>query len=179
MSQSRRDQTEQALLREVLSLLLGATADDTTVTVTRRYTVLGQPMQDSWTGYADGFAHRIALALHRTSDQDGPDDPQTPLRDRLGEALIAAGAVPATMPVEIFAQAGTLADAVLPIVLRAMESAATVHRRAGFQAAVEVMRQEKLPMSVGLLEAQLELEQLDFADAQHAHNTAPAAGGDA
>lgn len=39
--------------------------------------------------------------------------------------------------------------------------AAAAERRKGFEAAIEVMRQEKLPMSVGLLEAQLELDKLD------------------
>jgi hypothetical protein len=38
---------------------------------------------------------------------------------------------------------------------------AAVQRRVGYEAAIEVMRSEKLPMSVGLLEAQLELDKLD------------------
>lgn len=49
---------------------------------------------------------------------------QTSLRDQLGEALIAAAAVPHTMPVEILGQAGTLTDAVLPVAQRAAEAAA-------------------------------------------------------
>lgn len=49
---------------------------------------------------------------------------QTSLRDQLGEALIAAAAVPHTMPVEILGQAGTLTDAVLPLAQRAAETAA-------------------------------------------------------
>ncbi|MEI5522487.1 hypothetical protein WB388_17950 [Streptomyces brasiliscabiei] len=49
---------------------------------------------------------------------------QTSLRDQLGEALIAAAAVPHTMPVEIHGQAGTLTDAVLPVARRAAETAA-------------------------------------------------------
>jgi hypothetical protein len=49
---------------------------------------------------------------------------QTSLRDQLGEALIAAAAVPHTMPVEVFGQAGVLADAVLPVAQRAAEIAA-------------------------------------------------------
>jgi hypothetical protein len=48
----------------------------------------------------------------------------TSLRDQLGEALIAAAAVPHTMPVEILGQAGVLTDAVLPIARRAAETAA-------------------------------------------------------
>jgi hypothetical protein len=43
----------------------------------------------------------------------------------------------------------------------ALEAPAAVQQRAGYEAAIEVMRQEKLPMSVGLLEAQLELDALD------------------
>lgn len=42
-----------------------------------------------------------------------------------------------------------------------LEAAASVQRRVGYEAAIEVMRSEKLPMSVGLLEAQLELDKLD------------------
>jgi hypothetical protein len=42
-----------------------------------------------------------------------------------------------------------------------LEAAPSVQRRAGYEAAIEVMRSEKLPMSVGLLEAQLELDKLD------------------
>ncbi|KND29894.1 hypothetical protein [Streptomyces stelliscabiei] len=49
---------------------------------------------------------------------------QPSLRDQLGEALIAAAAVPHTMPVEILGQAGTLTDAVLPVAQRAAETAA-------------------------------------------------------
>jgi hypothetical protein len=48
----------------------------------------------------------------------------TSLRDQLGDALIAAAAVPHTMPVEVFGQAGVLADAVLPVARRAAEDAA-------------------------------------------------------
>jgi hypothetical protein len=39
-----------------------------------------------------------------------------------------------------------------------LEQAKRNARRAGFEAAIDVMRQERLPMSVGLLEAQLELD---------------------
>lgn len=46
------------------------------------------------------------------------------LRDQLGEALINTGAVPHTMPIEVFGQAGVLADAVLPIARHAAETAA-------------------------------------------------------
>lgn len=42
-----------------------------------------------------------------------------------------------------------------------LEAAQADPRRAGYAAAIEVMRQERLPMSVGLLEAQLELDALD------------------
>lgn len=42
-----------------------------------------------------------------------------------------------------------------------LEAEAAGQRRAGYQVAIDVMRQEKLPMSVGLLEAQLELEAFD------------------
>ncbi|MFF9758613.1 hypothetical protein ACF1G4_03430 [Streptomyces caelestis] len=42
-----------------------------------------------------------------------------------------------------------------------LEAEAAGQRRAGYQVAINVMRQEKLPMSVGLLEAQLELEAFD------------------
>jgi len=42
-----------------------------------------------------------------------------------------------------------------------LENEAAGQRRAGYQVAINVMRQEKLPMSVGLLEAQLELEAFD------------------
>jgi hypothetical protein len=42
-----------------------------------------------------------------------------------------------------------------------LETEAAAQRRTGFQVAIEVMRQEKLPMSVELLNAQLELEALD------------------
>jgi hypothetical protein len=48
----------------------------------------------------------------------------TSLRDQLGEALIAAAAVPDTMPVEVLGQAGVLADGVLPVAHRAVETAA-------------------------------------------------------
>lgn len=156
MASSRRIQARDIVQRRILALIPRATADTTTVTVERRYTMLGQPAMDSWTGDIAGFTNRIALALYGVGEQDGPDDLQTPLREQLGAALIAAGAVPATMPVEILAQAGALADAVLPI--------AAQQRRAGFRAAIEVMRQEKLPMSVELLEAQLELDRLDSPD---------------
>lgn len=43
-----------------------------------------------------------------------------------------------------------------------LEAEAAGQRRAGYQVAINVMRQEKLPMSVELLEAQLELEVLDY-----------------
>lgn len=42
-----------------------------------------------------------------------------------------------------------------------LEAPTTAQQRKGYEAAIEVMRQEKLPMSVGLLEAQLELNKLD------------------
>ncbi|MFD4475947.1 hypothetical protein ACFWPU_07510 [Streptomyces sp. NPDC058471] len=42
-----------------------------------------------------------------------------------------------------------------------LEAEATTQRRKGFQVAIDVMRQGKLPMSVEVLEAQLELEALD------------------
>ncbi|WP_433855109.1 hypothetical protein [Streptomyces kronopolitis] len=42
-----------------------------------------------------------------------------------------------------------------------LEQQATTARAAGYAAAIEIMRQEKLPMSVGLLEAQRELDALD------------------
>ncbi|KAF2774683.1 hypothetical protein [Streptomyces sp. OM5714] len=42
-----------------------------------------------------------------------------------------------------------------------LEAEAATQRRKGYQVAIDVMRQEKLPMSVELLEAQLELEALD------------------
>jgi hypothetical protein len=42
-----------------------------------------------------------------------------------------------------------------------LETEAATQRRMGYQVAIDVMRQEKLPMSVELLEAQLELEALD------------------
>lgn len=45
-----------------------------------------------------------------------------------------------------------------------LEQQLTTARNAGYAAAIEVMRQEKLPMSVGLLEAQRELDALDAAD---------------
>jgi hypothetical protein len=48
----------------------------------------------------------------------------TSLRDQLGDALIAAAAVPHTMPVEVLGQAGVLADAVLPVARRTAETAA-------------------------------------------------------
>lgn len=44
-----------------------------------------------------------------------------------------------------------------------LEASAAVQQRRGYEAAIEVMRQERLPMSVGLLEAQLELNELDGA----------------
>ncbi|WP_198533184.1 hypothetical protein [Streptomyces sp. AcH 505] len=45
-----------------------------------------------------------------------------------------------------------------------LETTAESQRHAGFLAAIAVMRQEKLPMSVDLLEAQLELDELDAAE---------------
>ncbi|MGW0821784.1 hypothetical protein [Streptomyces sp. NPDC002845] len=49
--------------------------------------------------------------------------------------------------------------------LAELEVEAAAQRRTGYQVAIEVMRQEKLPMSVELLEAQLELEKLDVPEA--------------
>jgi hypothetical protein len=44
-----------------------------------------------------------------------------------------------------------------------LEASSATARRRGYEAAIDVMRQERLPMSVGLLEAQLELDELDGA----------------
>jgi hypothetical protein len=51
-----------------------------------------------------------------------------------------------------------------------LEAAAEGQRQQGYEAAIEVMRQEKLPMSVGLLEAQLELDALDALAARDTHS---------
>lgn len=123
MATSRRTQARDIVQRGVLALIPRATAEGTTVTVERHFTQLGQPAKDSWTGDVAGFAMRIAIALYGPGDQDETDDLQTGLRDQLGEALIAAGAVPATMPIEVLAQAGVLADAVLPVTTRAQHAA--------------------------------------------------------
>ncbi|WP_405925470.1 hypothetical protein [Streptomyces sp. NBC_00035] len=125
MGTSRRTQAVAIVQRRVLALLPRATAEGTTVTVARHYTQLGKPASVSWTGDVAGFAQRIATALYPHGEQDETDDLNTELRDQLGDALIAAGAVPATMPVEILAQAGVLADAVLPVATRAAQAAAT------------------------------------------------------
>ncbi|MDX3455093.1 hypothetical protein PV396_24650 [Streptomyces sp. ME02-8801-2C] len=132
MSKSRRVQAAQIVERRILSLVPRAVAHATTVTVTREYELLGRPATDSWTGGVDTVAQRIALALYGTADQDEPDDLHTPLRDQLEDALRTAGQVPATMPVEVLAQAGVLADAILPVALRAARNAA---RKAVLQAA--------------------------------------------
>lgn len=118
--------------RRVLSLIPRATAEGTTVTVERHFTQLGQPAKDSWTGDVEGFAQRIAIALYGHNAEDELDDLQTGLRDQLGDALIAVGAVPGTMPIEILAQAGVLADAVMPITTRARDNAV---RKALYEAA--------------------------------------------
>ncbi|MFF1416521.1 hypothetical protein [Streptomyces sp. NPDC058280] len=60
-----------------------------------------------------------------------------------------------------------------------LEAARLTERQAGYQRAINVMRQEKLPMSVGLLEAQQELDALDAAQEKNnreltAHEFAPA-----
>ncbi|MGW3410297.1 hypothetical protein [Streptomyces sp. NPDC000888] len=125
MTQSRRTQAVAIVQRRVLALIPRADAEGTTVTVERHSTYLGQPSCNSWTGDVAGFAQRIATALYGHGDQDEHDDLNTSLRDQLGDALIAAGAVPATLPVEILAQAGVLADAVLPVATRAAQAAAT------------------------------------------------------
>lgn len=44
---------------------------------------------------------------------------------------------------------------------------ADTSRRAGFEDAIEVMRKEHLPMSVGLLQAEIELRDLDTRQADH------------
>lgn len=124
MGTSRRTRAVAIVQRRVLALLPRATAEGTTVTVARHYTQLGKPASVSWTGDVAGFAQRIATALYGHGDPDETDDLNTSLRDRLGDALIAAGTVPATMPVEILAQAGVLADAVLPVATRHAQSAA-------------------------------------------------------
>lgn len=123
MAKSRRAQAREIVQRRILSLIPRSTADGTTVTVERHYTQLGRPAVDSWTGDVAGFAQRIAVALYGHDRQDETDDLQTGLRDQIGDALIAAGAVPATMPVEVLAQAGVLADAVLPVATRAADHA--------------------------------------------------------
>ncbi|MDX2520544.1 MULTISPECIES: hypothetical protein [Streptomyces] len=66
------------------------------------------------------FAHEVRALLGMLAEQDL----HVSLREQLGEALIAAAAVPHTMPVEVFGQAGLLADAVLPVARRAAEDAA-------------------------------------------------------
>jgi hypothetical protein len=75
----------------------------------------------------DEAAELRAKVTELESARLAPDAEQglyTSLRDQLGEALIAAAAVPHTMPVEVFGQAGVLADAVLPVAQRAAETAA-------------------------------------------------------
>lgn len=154
MKHPRRVQARDIVQRRVLSLIPRATPDGTTVTVARHYTVLGHPMSDSWSGDVPGFANRIALALYGVGDQDGPDDLHTSLRDQLGDALIAAGAVPATMPIEILAQAGVLADAVLPVAIRARDQTAyeTAADRDRLALAVQFALQWKDSAPVGLRE---------------------------
>lgn len=124
MPESRRAQAAQIIQRRILSLIPRAVAKGTTVTVERHYTQLGRPASHSWTGDLEGFSQRVAIALYGSSDPDGPDDLQTGLRDQLGDALVAAGAVPATMPIEVLGQAGVLADACLPIARQAARQAA-------------------------------------------------------
>ncbi|WP_314411425.1 hypothetical protein [Streptomyces sp. DSM 40484] len=124
MPNSRRAQAAQIIQRRILTLIPRAVAAGTTVTVERHYTQLGQPASDSWTGDLEGFSQRVAIALYGSSDPDAADDLQTALRDRLGDALISAGAVPATMPIEVHGQAGVLADAVLPVTRQAARQAA-------------------------------------------------------
>ncbi|MDX3204282.1 hypothetical protein [Streptomyces scabiei] len=110
--------------RRILWLVPGADAERTMVSIDHRYEQLGRPASTSWIGDADALARRIATALFGTDGPDAERDLHTSLRDQLGEALIDAAAVPHTLPVQINAQAGVLADAVLPVARRAAEDAA-------------------------------------------------------
>ncbi|MBK3572634.1 hypothetical protein JHN63_02100 [Streptomyces sp. MBT65] len=120
---NRRQLAAAIVQRRILTLVPGSGAESTTVCVEYAYEQAGQPAHDSWSGSVEGFAQRIATALIGTAPFE-EETLQAGLRDELGEALIDAGGVPDTLPVQVMAQAGVLADAVLPIVNRIAAQAA-------------------------------------------------------
>ncbi|QTU64264.1 hypothetical protein [Streptomyces scabiei] len=112
------------IARRILWLVPGADAERTMVSIDHRYEQLGRPACTSWIGDVDAIARRIATALFGSDGSDVERDLHAGLRDQLGQALIDAAAVPHTLPVQINAQAGVLADAVLPVARRTAEDAA-------------------------------------------------------
>lgn len=120
---NRRELAAAIVRRRVLALIPRSTADHTTVLVEYSYNQMGWPARDSWSGSVEGFAQRLATALTGSAGLED-DDLQASLREQLGAALTAAGGVPDTVPVEVLAQAGVLADAVLPVINVAMADAA-------------------------------------------------------
>lgn len=61
----------------------------------------------------------VAELKQRVAELENPE-PLDGLRDEIGEALVDAGGLPDTFPVVVRAQAGVLADAVLPVIRRAL-----------------------------------------------------------
>lgn len=80
------------------------------------------------------------------------------LRARLGEAVAAVAQLE-----RVRVEREKVVNALRAQVAE-LEAEAATQRRTGYQVAIRVMRQEKLPMSVELLEAQLELEALDVPE---------------
>ena len=100
-------------------------------------------------------ASKLALAAKKVIDAAWLNGPSYDLSSQAAFALESAQLLQSP---ETAAELKRLRDRVTEL-----ETAASDQQRKGFQAAIEVMRQEKLPMSVGLLEAQLELDDLDSA----------------
>jgi hypothetical protein len=91
------------------------------------------------------MAERMPTVLRRLVDTEA----------RYGEAVATVARLEQKhVELERIANAERVRAAELP-------APAAAQQRKGYEAAIEVMRQEKLPMSVGLLEAQLELNALD------------------
>ncbi len=77
MSHSRRDQAAKAIERRILSLIMRDNADGVSVTVDRRYSQVGWPSMDSWSGDVAGFAMRMAIALHGNEDEAADEQKDT------------------------------------------------------------------------------------------------------
>jgi hypothetical protein len=67
-----RAQLTELLQRAVLDLVFNPASGETTVTVKRRYTQLGCPSTDSWSGGVAGFVQRVAESIEAELQKDTP-----------------------------------------------------------------------------------------------------------